>query len=859
MLYNSNLSSLLLGCLMNNTQLLFNPSYPLTKTDFDPEPVHRIIFIATCKLAEAGAGSVSEVEIDNYVKDYPAQYETLNDSNFLDFVPTVKELCSPESFELYYTTLRKFSLLRELKEDGYNIADYYDEMLDETEQMAKLNKWTIGEILTDIEFKSAKLRTKYDVKYVRDEIKAGENVAERLASFKEQPSFGALFQSGYLSTIWNGWCRGHLGLRGSPSGVGKAIPNDTIIPTPNGGKRVDEIKVGDYLYSREGKPTKVVGVFPQGQKEVWEVELKDGRKAKCCDEHLWTVYSTSRNKRGRTQPFVYSLKDLIKIGIMDDKAYRFSVPMHKPIEKEEKNFFIPPYLMGLFLGDASLRSQPSNHVFSFSSPNEELPSVIADTMGWTYKRNSLHNYNWTFYNNGKLIHVEHVLKDCPELINTYSHTKFIPEDYLAASAQQRFDLLSGLLDTDGHINTKSGSISYSTTSPYLKNDIIRLCYSLGMTAKVILDKREGRRDCFDIRIHCEKQLKSSLFKYSKKKVIADTYTQTNKREEHRDRIQIVSIKDLGYKTDMTCFLVDNDEHLFLMNDYIVTHNSRLAVADLTRVGAKEIWNNEAKCFVVNDNYQSPTLFIATEQDIETEVEPMFWSAVSGVEYRSIKNGLCTPEEETRVIQAGEIIKDSNLHITSMPNFNTKSLNRKIKEMVECEGIGYCVFDYMEQQGDISQEYREVVGSAGRQDQVLLYLATELKVMAEDMNVGILTSQQLNDSWKTTAYIDETSLSGGKSTKNKIDFGSIVVPTPYLRKDLKQVEPYLKRRGVGENRQPIPNICEFIFKSRYGIYGDKRLKLWSYFDRGTFQRIDYFVTDDENNVLDDIQPSELGDF
>lgn len=859
MLYNSNLSSLLLGCLMNNTQLLFNPSYPLTKTDFDPEPVHRIIFIATCKLAEAGAGNVSEVEIDNYVKDYPAQYETLNDSNFLDFVPTVKELCSPESFELYYTTLRKFSLLRELKEDGYNIADYYDEMLDETEQMAKLNKWTIGEILTDIEFKSAKLRTKYDVKYVRNEIKAGENVAERLAGFKEQPSFGALFQSGYLSTIWNGWCRGHLGLRGAPSGVGKAIPNDTIVPTPNGNKRVDEIKVGDYLYSREGKPTKVIGVFPQGQKEVWEVELKDGRKAKCCDEHLWTVYSTSRNKRRHTQPFVYALKDLIKIGIMDDKAYRFSVPMHKPIEKEEKNFFIPPYLMGLFLGDASLRSQPSNHVFSFSSPNEELPSVIADTMGWTYKRNSLHNYNWTFYNNGKLIHVEHVLKDYPELINTYSHTKFIPRDYLNGSIQQRFELLSGLLDTDGSINPKSGSISYFTTSEQLKTNIVELCYSLGMTVNVRMDVRENKRTCFDLRIHCDKKLKPMMFKYSPKKAIAVSYAQTIKRQEHRDRIQIVSIKDLGYKTDMTCFLVDNDEHLFLMNDYIVTHNSRLAVADLTKVGAKEIWCPEINDFVVNDNYQSPTLFIATEQDIETEVEPMFWSAVSGVEYRSIKNGLCTPNEEKRVIQAGEIIAQSNLHITSMPNFNTKALKRKIKEMVECEGIGYCVFDYMEQQGDISQEYREVVGSAGRQDQVLLYLATELKTMAEDMNVGILTSQQLNDSWKTTSYIDETSLSGGKSTKNKIDFGSIVIPTPYLRKDLKQVEPYLKRRGVDENRQPVPNICEFIFKSRYGIYGDKRLKLWSYFDRGAFQRIDYFVTDDENNVLDDIQPSELGDF
>ena len=82
---------------------------------------------------------------------------------------------------------------------------------------------------------------------------------------------------------------------------------------------------------------------------------------------------------------------------------------------------------------------------------------------------------------------------------------------------------------------------------------------------------------------------------------------------------------------------------------------------------------------------------------------------------------------------------------------------------------------------------------------------------------------------------------------------------WWEKDMKQIEPYLKRNGVGNNRQPMPNICEFIIKSRYGIYGDKRLKLWSYFDRGTFQRHDYFVTDDENNVLADIRPTELEDF
>lgn len=858
MLYNSNLASMLLGCLMNNTQLLFNPSYPLTKADFDPEPVHRIIFVATCKLAEGGAGSVSEVEIDNYVKDYPAQYEILTDSNFLEFVPTVKELCSVDSFELYYNTIRKFSLLRELKEDGFSITEYFDEMLDENEQTAHLNKYTVGDILSDIEFKSAKLRTKYDVKYVRDEIKAGENVQERLNDFKETPAFGALLQSGYLSTVWNGWCRGHLGLRGGGSGSGKALPNDTILPTPNGNKRVDEIKVGDYLYSREGKPTKVLGVFPQGKKEVWEVELKDGRKAKCCDEHLWTVYSRTRNERNREKLVTYTLKDMITKGVKNNKGYRFSLPINGPILKDEKQFYIPPYIMGLFLGDASFRSQSSNRCFNFSSPNEELPKAIAQTMGWSYKRNSLKNYNWTFYSHGMMIHVEDALREYPELINTYSYNKFIPSDYLNSSVQQRKELLMGLLDTDGHVDENKGRVSYSTTSNRLRDNVVELCRSLGMITTVYMDKREGRKDCWHIQIMCNKEEKAELFSYKPKKDRAIQYCNSDKRTEHRDRIQIMSIKDLGYETEMTCFLVDNDEHLFLTNDYIVTHNTRVAVADLTGVGVKEIWNDEAQDFIVNDNYQSPTLFIATEQKIDTEVEPMFWAAVSGVEYRKIINGLCTPEEEARVVKAGEIIKESNLHLCSMPNFNTRSIQRKIKEMVESEGVGYVVFDYMEQQGDISQEYREVTGSSGRQDQILLYLATCLKTMAEDMNVGILTSQQLNDQWKNLSFVDETALAGGKATKFKIDFGSIIIPTSYLRKDLKKVEPFLKRRGVGENRQPMPNICEYIIKSRYGIYGDMRLKLWSYFDKGTFRRTDYFITDDQNLVVK-INPTVLGDF
>ena len=49
------------------------------------------------------------------------------------------------------------------------------------------------------------------------------------------------------------------------AGTGKAQPVDTIIPTPNGKKQLGDIQLGDYVYDRQGNPTKVIGIYPQGK------------------------------------------------------------------------------------------------------------------------------------------------------------------------------------------------------------------------------------------------------------------------------------------------------------------------------------------------------------------------------------------------------------------------------------------------------------------------------------------------------------------------------------------------------------------------------------------------------------------
>lgn len=506
MLYNLNIGGMLLGCIMKQTSLLFIPQFPLCKEDF-PIEFHRTMFVALVRLAQSGVQEATEVEIENVVRNYPAQMEILQDNNYMAFMDTVKGLAVVDNYESNYNTIRKYSLLREMKAEGIDISEFYDETGDEEEEQARFNNTTIQEILNAIDLKTTALRNKYDVHYVREEIKAGEDTQELIDEFKQQPSFGAMLQSGYLSTIWNGWSRGHLIIRAGPSSSGK---------------------------------------------------------------------------------------------------------------------------------------------------------------------------------------------------------------------------------------------------------------------------------------------------------------------------------------------------------------SRCSVADLCQVGILEMWDDEFQDFIPNLNYQSPTLFIATEQDIRTEVEPMFLAAVAGVEYRRIKNGLMDKEEEKRVLKAGEIIQKSNLTICSMPNFTSKSLERKIKEQVEVNGIEYMVFDYMEIQSELAAEYKETNATIPRQDLVLLSLTSDLKRMCEDYNIGMLSGMQLNDSWKETRFVDESALAGSKAAKNKVDNGSIILPTTYLKKDLKVLGGQFQRPGFGSNRIPMPNICEYIFKGRYSIFGDRRLKLWSYFDRGTFRRHDFFVTNDNNEIQYDIKPTVLED-
>ena len=93
-------------------------------------------------------------------------------------------------------------------------------------------------------------------------------------------------------------------------GLGKALTLDTNLLTPTGWKNIKDVKIGDLLISRNGKPTKILNIFNHSNKHIYKVTFSDGTYVKCCDEHLWTVQTSHNRIYGNYQTL--QLKDIIK-------------------------------------------------------------------------------------------------------------------------------------------------------------------------------------------------------------------------------------------------------------------------------------------------------------------------------------------------------------------------------------------------------------------------------------------------------------------------------------------------------------------------------------------------------------------
>ena len=836
---------------INPTLLDLEDKYKFNEQDF-PQEFHRILFGSIYNLHQLGAKQISIEDIEKYLEQRPKKYAVYKINKGSEYLENIKEMCQLAAFDYYYNRMKKMTLLRMYnKSVGMNLSWLYDpdNVLDAKKKEAQeswFDNTPINEIANTINDKIDEIKAKYVDNSEDGVIQAGDGALALLERLKTNPEIGYPLYGRLVNTIHRGARLKKFYLRSAATGVGKALPNSTLIPTPFGLKAVEEIKPGDYLFDAFGKPTLVKAIYPQGLKEVWEVTFKDGRKAKCCEEHLWSYCTEGQRKDQKLNRKFYTktLKEINELELYQKgHGYKILVPMQKAVEYPLKRYYLQPYTFGLLLGDGSFRYNNTNKGLQFSSENDELPSAIAMEMNWNYKKCSEYNYTWMFEDPNNIAHtnvwVEEALKDFPALWQRESEMKFIPREYLEGSIQQRFDLLNGLLDTDGSVDKEKGRISYYTVSPQLRDDVIELSLSLGFKATWLEDNHKNSLPLYKIEITGTPEDKLKLFKLKRKHDLIEFWYNNGKRKELNLFNPIVKIEKLNYSEEMTCFYVDNEEHLFLMNDYIVTHNTRSMIADACSIACNKIYNLETKQWEDNGT-REPTQFITTEQE-EDEIQTMMIAFLSGVNEDHILENTYVGDEWERVSEAATILSKSPLYIKKLPDFSLQDIENTIKFGIRQYDVRYVFMDYIHSSMKILSEISSKAGVKGlREDNILFMISVRIKDLCNQYGVFVMSATQLNADYVSAQQYDQNLLRGAKAIADKIDCGMIMLQAS--QDDRETLKNIVNSMGI-----EMPDIKISIYKNRRGRYKD--ILLWCKSNRGICRIDPIFVTNYNYELID----------
>ena len=270
----------------------------------------------------------------------------------------------------------------------------------------------------------------------------------------------------------------------------------------------------------------------------------------------------------------------------------------------------------------------------------------------------------------------------------------------------------------------------------------------------------------------------------------------------------------------------------------------VALYNAALVACPELWDDDAGCYQPNPCYQhKAALFIQYELNDQEELTPKLIGSISGVPTYHLLNGNYDDGEEERVDKAIEILHDSNIYFVTMPSFTNDKLKACIKEYATLHDVGYVVFDYVSQQSTVSSDIAKKNGVATRSDQVLADIVSNLKDIAVENNVAILTFCQTNANVNNQEILDAGCLAGSRAMQDKLDVGGIIMP---LRRQEKEVADMMIENASYQGERP--NRIVHLFKVRFGNQ-IQHLKIWGKLDLNTGRWTDCWCTDADNKPYD----------
>jgi phosphate starvation-inducible PhoH-like protein len=362
---------------------------------------------------------------------------------------------------------------------------------------------------------------------------------------------------------------------------GRAQPLSTDVLTPGGFQAIGDLQVGDFVIGSDGRPTEVLGVYPQGYKEIYRVYTQDGSSTLASGDHLWSVYTRSDRRRGKPAR-VLETKEMIG-NLRAAHAHRYELPLlGAPVVFDARPVPLEPYALGLLLGDGcfSCRATPT-----FATTDPELAEALGRLIpGIELRRKTDVDYVLNRIRRpGEVITIENPVRGAMRrlgLDGAKSDTKFVPRDYLFNSPEVRLGVLQGLFDSDGGPVSQEGRtcrIQFTTVSDRLRDDVAFIVQSLGGVVYQRTRKADGRKpglahgrdvhhrhDAHILDIRLPEGMRP--FRLARK---AAKYDEAGGGHPMRfiDRIEPEGTEEA------VCIRVAAEDSLYVTEDFLLTHNT----------------------------------------------------------------------------------------------------------------------------------------------------------------------------------------------------------------------------------------------------------------------------------------------
>jgi len=590
-----------------------------------------------------------------------------------------------------------------------------------------------------------------------------------------------------LDALTNGLHAGQMVVIAARPAIGKALAVDTPLPTAAGWTTMGEVAVGDRLIGADGRPTTVVAATEvMNGRPCYEVEFSDGAVIVADGQHQWLTwdrparrYDAQLRGCGKTYaapvlPQVVTTEQVAATLRCETTDYRpnHAVAVAAAMECPEADLPIPPYALGVWLGDgssASARFTTTDPEIVVNIEGSGLQAIAEQTKGnyrMAFPAEVAARVERTCVVCGKVFEPMNAqVRTCGRVCGGKARfcsppapvplcatcdapmtgrlggsglcvrcwkahgsvqaelrtlgilgSKHIPPSYLRASMPQRRALLAGILDTDGTV-TSTGGVQLAVTSHALAEDVRELVLSLGyrcsMTTKRVKGRSEASSTCYMVNFTTP----DDVFRLDRKQALQkERLRHSPQRTRWRYIVDVRSVPPVPVR----CVQVDSPDQLYLAGrSMIPTHNSTLAL-DLARAAAVK--------------HRMAAVLFSLEMS-RNEITMRLLSAEARVPLHAMRTGQMGEEDWTRLARRMSEVVDAPLFIDDSPNMSMMEIRSKCRRLKQRHDLRMVIVDYLQ----LMSSPRRV---ENRQQEVS-EMSRSLKLLAKEIDVPVVAISQLN--------------------------------------------------------------------------------------------------------------------